>query len=147
MHRGSFPFAAADDTRARGQAERRPVRPWCGAFVWGGRVRGYCRLQDTRTLYRRSDSEEEPLNTGGKEKYTFFFFFTLTEKETLSNWWYLDLFKSQNTQCVLRRTEAHFLTCWTNQSIFRVNQTISFQSRVLFLASGCPEKNGRKMYL
>lgn len=59
----------------RGQAERWPRQALVSDLRRGEGVgQGRGRIKDTNTLYRKSVSEEEPLNTGGKEKYTFFFY-------------------------------------------------------------------------
>lgn len=49
----------------------------------------------------------------------------LTEKETHSDWLYFDLFKSQKTHFLLRRTGDHFLTC-LNKPKYTVWAKLSF---------------------
>lgn len=82
------------------------------------------------------------LNTGRKEKYTFYLNRKGKSFKLVESWF---IQKSENTFAP-QKNRDHFLIClnkpkctvWTKQSFF--------QSRVLFLASGFHEKNCRKMY-
>lgn len=97
--------------------------PNVSAPSYGRRGEGLLIGQDVNMLIWRIFPKRSNWSLEGKENILF----TLTEKGTHSDWWYLHSFKSQKTHFLLRRTGDHFLTClkkpkytvWTKQSLFK----------------------------
>lgn len=108
-------------------------KAWCGATD-----RSRCKHTCLKNI-----SKEEQLITGGKGKDTFHLnrernSFRLVGSSLTQ--------KSENTFSP-QENRGPLSYLFKKTKVYCVNQTIAFQSRVLFLASGFHEKNCRKMCL
>lgn len=96
------------DTHIRAPAKCCPVRRRVRPSSRGRRGVGLLTGPGVNGLYPKSISEEEQLNTGGKEKYTFvFLFFFFYQKRKLVQT--LDLFNSQKIHLSLGELGTTFL--------------------------------------
>ena len=147
MHYGNFPFRAADDTQPpRPGRALAPPGSGVGPSSWGGRGAG------PRPHQRHKHTlPEERFWRGAtehwRERKIYFFFLPWQKRKPFQTGSTLICSKVRTHNLSSGELGLTFLLVSTNQSIYCVNQTISFQSRVLFLACGCHEKNCRKMYL
>ena len=123
-----------------------PARLWCRTFVMGrawGRAAAASKTQTHftgRVFLKRSHWTLE-------RKKNILFFLPWQKRKPFQTGSTLICSKVRTHNLSSGELGLTFLLVSTNQSIYCVNQTISFQSRVLFLACGCHEKNCRKMYL